>query len=234
MAIFGVIHSDDKVQVSDKFRILASKSYVSKGESAITLVEIQPEADDDFIDVTGSSSDDWWLDWEYATSGTKVVTLRITTDGDAETFTKSITCVTAADDNLFSDDDDLSLIESDILRYLPDGRSTYKYMHREAQKNILEYLYTSGYRNSEGERIQASNFVDIEEIRHWSKWATIALIYWDLKTIEDDIWERKALKAEGMVQKYSSPVKLKFDYDGDGTIELGEALALSSFEVTRR
>lgn len=232
--IFGVIQTDDKVQVADKFRISAVKSYVSKDEAAISLVEVQPEAGGDFIDVTGSSSKDWFLDWQYSSAGDKVITLRITTDGSPATVTKTVTAVTESTDNLFSDDDDLKLIDNEIFNYLPDGRATYKYMHREAQKNILEHLYSSGYRAANDTRIEASHFTDIADIKHWSKHATLALIYRDLSTIDDDIWERKAIKHESEAQKWASPIAMKFDYNGDGTLQKNEVLNLASIEVTRR
>jgi hypothetical protein len=78
MAIFGVLESDPIVQVSDKIRLKADRSFVSKDEAAITLVEIEPVAGNGFIDVTGSSSSDWYLDWSYSTDGTAVTSLRIT------------------------------------------------------------------------------------------------------------------------------------------------------------
>ena len=40
MAIFGVIESDPVVQTNDKVRLKAMRSFISKDEAEITLVEI--------------------------------------------------------------------------------------------------------------------------------------------------------------------------------------------------
>lgn len=232
--IFPILEADETVQVNDKFRLSAVRSYVSKDEAAITLVEIQPESGGDFIDVTGSGSSDWYLDWQYASAAAKTATLRVTTDGDPTSTTLAITAVTSATDALFSDDDDLKKIESDIMKYLPDGRASWKYMHRAAQEQILEWLFVNGYRKSEGERIEKTHFTDVSQVKYWSAHLTASLIYWDLKKIEGDVWEQKARAAEAAASKYQRTVSLKFDYDGDGELEALEELNMWSREMVRR
>ena len=90
MAIFGVLDFDPVVQVNDKIRLKAIRSFVSKDEAAITLVEIEPVAGNGFIDVTDADPNELFLDWSYATDGTAVVSLRITTDGAPVTVTKNL------------------------------------------------------------------------------------------------------------------------------------------------
>ena len=110
--IFPKIECDLVVQVNDKFRINASKSYVPKGGLAIVKVEIEPEAGAGYIDVTGASpinSKNWFLDWEYATDGSKVVSLKVTTNlvGPVEQIvTLTVNCLLAAEDKLLSSDSD--------------------------------------------------------------------------------------------------------------------------------
>ena len=60
MAIFPHIELEDIVQVNDRTRLSAIKSFVSKDEAAVTLVEIEPESGSGFIDVTGAKQADWF------------------------------------------------------------------------------------------------------------------------------------------------------------------------------
>ena len=58
MAIFPNAELEEVVQVDDKTRLDARKSFVSKDEADVTLIEVEPEAGSGFIDVTGSSFKD--------------------------------------------------------------------------------------------------------------------------------------------------------------------------------
>jgi hypothetical protein len=59
--IFPLVESEPIVQVSDKTRLSAVKSFKSNDEPAISLVEIEPESGSGFINVTGSpiNSKNW-------------------------------------------------------------------------------------------------------------------------------------------------------------------------------
>lgn len=82
--IFPVLKLEDVVQVNDQTRLDATKSYKTPDEAAITLVEIEPELEAGFIDVTSSK----YLDYQYSSDGDKDVTVRITTDGVPTQLTK--------------------------------------------------------------------------------------------------------------------------------------------------
>lgn len=229
MAIFPKIESDDIVQIADKFRISASKSYISKGESAITLVEIEPEAGNGFIDVTGSAplnSKNWYLDWEYSTDGAKVISVRVTTSGAPVVLTKTISALLSADDNLFSKDSDLVAIESDILKYVPDGRASFKYVHREAQNEILEWLYTNGYMRSGNIRFTKEDVIEIQEFTFWSKYMVLRLIFEDLSNSVGDIFDAKAKEYENDEKEWRQKSVLKIDVDGSGDLGDFEGLDL--------
>lgn len=218
MAIFPNIEADLVVQVGDKFRIDASKSYISKGETAITKVEIEPEAGSGLIDVSGSTplkDTNWYLDWEYQASGSKVITVQITTDGAPLSKTLTITCVTEAVDRLFSTDQDLERIESSILKYVPRGKNSFKYAHREAQSQILEWLYINGYRRTDGERVTKENVLDLENVKYWSIYATLRIIFQDLSNQPDDIFDRKSKYYQDMEHKARENALLKLDLNND-------------------
>ncbi len=84
MAIFPNLKLEDIVQINDKTRLDASKSFTAD-EAAVTLVEIEPESAAGFIDITptvATNSKQYFLDWSYSgTSRTVTVSVRITTDG---------------------------------------------------------------------------------------------------------------------------------------------------------
>ena len=192
--IFPHCEYDKTVQVNDKFRIDATRSYVAKGAGSILKVEIEPHTGDGFIDVTGSDYSDWFLDWQYATAGAKVISVKIYTaiapDPEvSETYTFNISALTEADDKLFSDESELKFHESDIMRYLPEGRNSWKYMLRQAQTMIFDWLYTNGSLNSDGTRIDKESIVTTEDLRDWSTFLSLRLIMMDMRKQSGDIFE---------------------------------------------
>ncbi len=67
MAMFPALELEAEVQVNDKTRLSGTKSFVSKGETAITTVTITPGATGSAVTVsgTGLTSDDWYTDWQW-------------------------------------------------------------------------------------------------------------------------------------------------------------------------
>lgn len=233
--IFPKLECDSVVQVADKFRIDATKSYIAKGEAAITLVEIEPEAGAGFIAVQGApvNPKNWTLDWEYQTAGDKVITLQITTDGLPTVLTKTVTALTEADDKLFSTDQDLVALEHNITKYVPEGRSTFKYLHREAQKQILEWLYINGYRLNTNERLTKEHVLDIEEVRFWSKFKVLSLLYRDLSTTPNDVHDVKSREYQNKEHVWRQSVGMKFDFNGDGELGNFEQANFTTRELIR-
>lgn len=226
MAIFPDLICDKVVQVGDRLRLDATNSIVTPDEAAISLVEIDPDGTTGFIAVTGSSSKDWYLDWEYSggSSFTATATVRVTTDGAPVTKTLDISVLTEDDDKLFSDDQDLKSIETDIIKYLPKGRSSFKYVHREAQAEILQYFYKIGVTDISGDKLTKAAILDIEEVRFWSKYLSHRLIFMDLSTVPGDHYEvmsMKFAKDEGF-WRHASQVKL--DLNGDGNTDSQEGV----------
>ncbi len=220
--IFPKIECDLVVQVNDKFRINASKSYVPKGGLAIVKVEIEPEAGAGYIDVTGASpinSKNWFLDWEYATDGSKVVSLKVTTNlvGPVEQIvTLTVNCLLASEDKLLSDDSDLVAIESDILKYVPDGRSSFNYVHRESQNEILDWLFTNGYMKADTTPYTIDDIINVSEFKFWSKYSTLRLLYEDFSKAPDDVFMQKAKRYENMAHTWRHKSVLHIDANGDG------------------
>jgi hypothetical protein len=233
MAIFPVLETEDIVQEIDKTRLNAVKSFVSKGVTAITLVEIEPEAGYGFIDVTGTSYKDWYLDWSYSgPSRSETISLRVTA-GTTSTITKTIQVLTAADDYLFSVDQDIMALEPDILKWCPEGKNSYLNIHREAQKKIIDWLDESGVTDTEGNKLTKEAVVDVSEVRSWSRYLTLSLIFRSIYNAVDDVFSDKSKYYETLAKKASDRAILRLDLDGDGEINLGEAIVVMSKDLVR-
>ena len=235
MAIFGVIKTESVIQVSDKIRIDASKTFVSKDEAAITLIEIEPETGGGYIDVTAPSFKDWYLDWSYSGASRDVVcNLRITTDGTPVVFSQTIQVKTEEDDKLFSTDADILNKRDDLLGWLKAGRSSFLNFHRQARDLILSKLDDEGKTDINGDRLTADAFVDVQEVKEISAYWTLGLIFKNLSNSVGDVFERDAEGYMGEVSKKWNRAFLRYDKDGDAAISQGEGdYAFSSIRVYR-
>ena len=230
MAIFPKLQLESTLQTGDKSRLDATKSFISTGEAAITLIEIEPEASAGYTTVTS----DQYLDWSYSTTGEKTVTVRITTDGSPTTATGTITVVDATTDNLFSGDAELVAHEPDILSYIPEGRNSFLNVHRLAQDRIMTILDEKRIWDTSGDRLTKSAVTDIQEVNDWSKFLTLSYIFEGLSNDIDDIFFEKASRYRSMSKEAESRAAIKLDFDGDGTLEASEDADLFSMTMVRR
>jgi hypothetical protein len=246
MAVFGVIKTEELVQTFDKTRISCIDTYKTPGEQDYFKIEIEPETGAGFFDVTGSLNSpefqkNWYLDWQYSAPGNKVVTLRVTTtDGSLPVptltnynFTKTLSVISEAEDKLFSTDEMLTSVVSDILRWIPEGRNSFKREHREAQRRILAWLDENGFKDTSGNKLTKDSVVDISEVREWSKYLTLMIIYDGLSNAIDDVFQQQARRFEALATTARNRKYLRLDYTGDGTISTGEKYAQTTVKLVR-
>jgi len=233
MAIFPFIEVGENEQVEDRLRISAVKSFAAKDEAAITEIEIEPESSSGFISVFNSNQKNWFLDWEYATDGTKTISVRITTDGAPITSTKDISILTEADDKLFSTDDDLFRFETEILEFVPQGRNTFKYVHREAQTQILEDLYRIGITDTDGDKLTKDAVIDIEEVRQWSRFLVLQLIFSDVSNSVGDIFFLKREQYKSWALESRQKAIMKLDLNGDAILDSTESVDITWRRLNR-
>lgn len=210
--IFIQVKNESIVQVDDKTRIDVEGIFISPDEAAITLIEIEPEASVGYVDVTTTK----YLDWAYATAGTKVVSVRVTTDGSPVTKTASISVLSVADDKLFSTDKDIVSHEVDIYRFLRPGRSTFLDFHRIAQRMILDDLDQRGLTDNQGNRLTKTDIFDVQEVAEWSRYLTLYLIFVSVQSEVDDVYATKAQGYKEMAARNASRAFLRLDLNGDG------------------
>jgi len=231
--MFPNLHFESVLQVDDRTRLDASFSYVDKSEIALTTIEIEPEAAAGFISVFASNSRDWFLDYQYATDGAKVVTVRVDNGSGPVTATFNLNVLSVVDDRLFSDDSDLISIRNDILKYLPDGKNSFLNVHRKAQELIMANLDERGITDVNGDRLTKEDVIEIEEVNEWSTFLTLSIIFQDLSNAIDDVFERDSKRYKSRALDHRKRA-LRLDLNNDGTLTDGEGANFSSKGLLRR
>lgn len=229
MAIFPKLQLESVVQVDDKTRLDGIKSFVTSDEAAITLIELEVDSGDGFIDITN----DIFYDFQYPTDGDKTVSLRITTDGAPITATATLPIISAVDDNLFSSDAELRPYEPNILDWIKEGRSSFLDVHRAAQDRIITYLDENGFWDQSGAALTKDAVVDIAEVNDWSKFMVLKLIFEGLSNATDDIFHEKALRYRKMEYTARDRAKLRLDVDGDAVADETEAFDFRAIEMLK-
>ena len=238
MGIFGNIDFDKIVQVGEKVRIDGSGSFISKDEAAVTLVRIRPTSVSAWITVSGvdKTIEDWYIDWVYLFAGNFDPEIEITTNGLPISFSNIITVVTVASDNLFSKDDELKAYEPDILKWRPEGRWTFNNVHRRVQEMILTELYKNRILNSDTSKITKDQIVDIAEVREWSIYKTLFLIYAGISNKSEDVFAAKSSMYSKQSAEYKNLVFniIGIDLNKDSVISASEKLGIRSGTLLRR
>lgn len=240
--IFPNLQLENIIQASDMTRLNARSSFVSKDEaSAITKVEIEPEAAAGFIDVSGPlvagelDPENFFLDWEYA-GASRIVTasVRVTAGGAGPTTdTKTIEVITELDDKLFSSDTDLIGHEFDILNWLKPGRNSFLNFHRRAQGLILAHLDREGYIDKDQNKLTKAAFIDLDEGKEWSTFITLRLIWQDASNSKDDKQMKKATLYEATELDSRERAIIRLDLDKDGKLDEGEGVTMTSVGLRR-
>lgn len=224
------------VQVGDRTRLDASKSYASKGSQIITKVEIEPFTGAGFLDVTGTKPSDWLTDWEYDTAGTQTVSVRLTDNTPVvpltQTKTKTIEVVSELTDFLFSSDADLTAEEPDILKYVKRGRNSFKDVHREAQRQILQMLDRKGYRVGD-RKIEAVDLVDKSEANEMSKYLALSIILAGQRSQVDDVYQQKSDRYFSKFNIASQRQIIGLDLNQDGSVDSGEGVMPATARLIR-
>lgn len=65
-SVFPNIEIEEKVQINDRTRLSAEKSFVTTGATAITTLTVKPNSEESAISVFNSDPAYWYLDWEHS------------------------------------------------------------------------------------------------------------------------------------------------------------------------
>lgn len=224
--LFPSLTFDTVLQVEDKFRLDASRSFVSDG-SDVTDILIKPSSTDIFISVMSDDSDDWFLDWAYESDGYKEVSVKIvTSSGDkTKTYLASINVLTKITDALLSNDNDLFPLEPSLNDYLPRGRSSFIYAHRKAQERILAYLDEQRIWRADGNPYGKLDLVNVvgdefqEQFNQWSIYQTLLIIFESSQVTVDDVYKEKMNTYKSLRNTSRDRGALRLDKDGDNIVD---------------
>jgi hypothetical protein len=237
MAVFGYLELESVVQVGDKTRLSAIKSFAPKGSPAITTVRIKPQSTANWITVSGAqlTAKDWFLDWQYETSGEKTVELEITPHQQPVVlFSKTLQVVTEVEDRLFSSDQDLIAKEADILKWVPLGKNSFLYVHREAQKQILNWLDEIRVYRADGTKLTKEDLPLNDDLKQLSTDWALAIIFGSISNKPDDAFFQKKMDYMKLVENHKKRGRIIADFDGSGTIDKTDTQDLRTFRMVRR
>ena len=208
-------------QVDDKLRLDASGCFSSNPDDEILKVEIEPESGAGFIEVYDSTTnptdnEKWFIDYEYELDGIVQPSVRVTSTLMTKTRTYSITVLTKEEDDLYSTDTDIFPYEPDIHRFLPLGRSSFLFAHREAQELILEYLEEQNIFKDNGEPYRKQDITYPEQFRRWSAMQSLLIIMESNQVNTDDTFNDKKEHYENLMRQARNRASLRLDANGDG------------------
>lgn len=231
--IFLSCMREELVQVGDKTRIDVSKSFFNG--DAITDIRIKPEASESFLSVFNANPAKWYLDWAYSTDGVKNISVEATDGLSTVSQDFQIEIISAADDNLYSSDAQLFSIESELRKYIPQERSSFNHIHREAQQRILAYLDRKRIWKDNGDAYSKDEINITGELAKWSLYEAAYLIYMDLYIQNGDKFREKMNDYKELRNYERDRGAIKVDKDGSGTIENNSEIQdLKSFRLIRR
>jgi hypothetical protein len=224
---------EDLVQVNDKTRIDVSKSFVSG--SSITGITIKPSEDDVAISVFNANQERWYLDWAYSSDGEKTITVQATDGTNTVSQNFTINVITAIEDNLYSNDSQIFAIESELKRYIPQGRNSYINIHREAQSRILNYLDRKRIWQDNGEPYTKTQINLHGELQKWSLYEAMLMIYTDLLISVGDKFAEKVNEYKALRNYERDRGAIRIDKNNSGTIDAAsEIQELKSFRLIKR
>jgi hypothetical protein len=331
MSVFAIIDFESELQLGDKTRFDASKSFRSKATTDINALTIKAGDDATAVSVYDTDSSQWFLDWcfdsfkidvisansdmsfkvgsttylatiatgsytlaQYATAlqtamnsalansfsvtissgkatisgsnsfeflessavtqlflklesskashtgsliqyGLRTITA-VATNAEPLTSTKAVQLkvYSEAGDRLFVSDQDLTAHEPDILKWVKDGRASYKDVYRRSQKLILAWLDEKGYVNAYNDKYTKFDIIDLEEVRQWSTFMSLRLIFEGISNSVEDIFSLKANKYSMLEEAARQRVILRIDFDKDGAADSTEGVSIYSGSLFRR
>ena len=223
---------DRLVQVNDKVRIDVSNSFYNQDQ--ITDITIQPDPSTSPISVFSDYNDKWFIDWAYSTEGTKLISVSATDGTNTVSQSFEIEIVTIEEDNLYSNDSELFNIETELKRYLPNGKSSFNYAHREAQERILMHLDRRRIWNDDGSALTKTQ-LKRDDVFKWSLYETASIIYTDLYVSGGDKFADKAKDYMTLRDYEKERSALRIDRDNSGEIDLNtEIQDTKSFRLIKR
>lgn len=145
--------------------------------------------------------------------GLRKITVTVASTSESATSETYMKVYTEEGDALFAEDADLVGFEGDIMKWLPQGRGSYKDVHRKAQRLILDWSDRQGYRDDNGEKLTKFAFVDNTDVRMWSTYLALKLFFLNANNDVDDVFKKKASYYEKLEVEARNRAVLNLDLD---------------------
>lgn len=145
------------------------------------------------------------------------------TPNTSERFFKFLVA-TEESDALLSNDSELYVEEPDLDQWIEEGRNTYKKYHREAQEQIIKWLYRNGYVNLYLDKFKVNDLYDKDELNLWSKYLTLYLIMNSQHNATNDVFKEKASMYRKIANKHRRTAVIRIDVDNNKADYIGEQI----------
>jgi hypothetical protein len=233
-----VLNSESIVRVGDKIRLDASPTTYVPVTPSITIasVTIKPEATAPVFNVTGSpvNKKGWFVDYFYSTHGVKTVTVEVTlSDSTVSTKTFSVTVLSEADDKLLVDDSEFRSLDFELMRFIPDGYSSWRHVHRRATAETLFFINALRLKRYDGQPLGFDEVNGSRLARQFATLTSLSLIYQQLSNKPDDKFYQRYLDAKKSLEQLKATPDWVFDFDGDGELTSNESADLLTGRLLR-
>jgi hypothetical protein len=101
-----------------------------------------------------------------------------------------------------------------------------------AQGLILDYLDQTNVTNIDGSRVEKDDIYEIKEVKEWSKFLTLSLIFESVANEVEDIFSVKARKYRNMAKEVSARASVKIGDSANARPD--QNLDLRSARIVRR
>lgn len=184
-----------------------------------------------FIREFAASDEQIGLPVEY---GIKKIAVSVNNGGTASNYYFYQKVYSVMGDRLFSNDSDLISEETNIMKYLPAGKSSFMYAHRRAQEMILNWLDKNAWVNVFERKFTKHDIIDKQEAKNWSRYLALELIFRDLGNAKDDVFKEKANFYQGLGIAERNRLVLRLDINEDGIADETESPDTWSGVLVRR
>lgn len=171
---------------------------------------------------------------ELVEYGLRAITIACGNGTDTSSVIVYCKVYTVDGDRLFTNDTDVIAHEPDMMKWVSDGRSSFKNVYRRTQKLIMAWLDKEGYVNTFGDKYTKNDIIDIEEVRQWSTFMSLRLIFQGMSNAVDDVFDLKAKQYAIYESQFKQRLALRLDTNKDGTVNDGEEVDTWSGSLFRR
>lgn len=171
---------------------------------------------------------------EYVEYGQRIITVVASNGTVTDTKYFYINVFSEEGDYLFCEDQDLVAHEPDILRWVIDGRSSFKDVYRRSQKMIVAWLDEKGYVNQYAEKYKKRDIIDIDEVKQWATYMSLRLIFQGVSNATDDVFSIKSKNYSLLEEGARQRAILRLDTNKDGIADATEGLSIYSGSLFRR